>query len=139
MHLKFSKEEAGLMNIISRGAQSVGKEAYLIGGFVRDKILGRGCKDMDIVCVGDAIELAHKVADLFPHKPQVNYFKNFGTAHIKTENGFDIEFWERRVDMSALQPARPNEISANAAACGTRREQRNATTMDMVTHWYATN
>ena len=56
---------------------------YLIGGFVRDKILGRDTKDADIVCVGDGITLAHKIATLFKPKPKVNYFKNFGTAHMK--------------------------------------------------------
>jgi hypothetical protein len=41
--------------------------------------------------------------------------------------------------MSALQPAKPNDISASAATCGKRREQSNSTTRDMVTHSYATN
>src|SRR5712675_830870 len=43
---------------------------------------------------------------------------------------------ETRVDISALQPASADEISASAATCG-RREQSNATTRDMVTHSYA--
>ena len=59
---------------------------YLIGGFVRDKILGRNTKDMDIVCVGDGIELAAKVAEKFTPRPEVNFFKNFGTAQIKIGN-----------------------------------------------------
>src|SRR4029077_18582915 len=46
---------------------------------------------------------------------------------------------ESRVDMSALQPAKPNEINANAATCGTRREQSHSTIPDMITHLYATN
>jgi hypothetical protein len=41
--------------------------------------------------------------------------------------------------MSALQAAKPNEISASAADCGTRRAQSNAATAGMVTHSYATN
>src|ERR1700692_746945 len=52
-------------------------------------------------------------------------------------NGFEKGSCERRVDMSALQPAKPNEISASAATCGTRREQSNSATRDMVTHSYA--
>jgi hypothetical protein len=43
-----------------------------------------------------------------------------------------------RDDVSALQPAKANEISAITATCGRRREQSNATTVDMVTHSYAT-
>jgi hypothetical protein len=40
--------------------------------------------------------------------------------------------------MSALQPAKPIDISASTAMCGARREQRNSTTRGMVTHSYAT-
>jgi putative nucleotidyltransferase with HDIG domain len=65
--------------------------AYLIGGFVRDKIIGRPTKDADIVCLGDGIALAHRVADLFEPRPTVAYFKNFGTAQIKLP-AFEIEF-----------------------------------------------
>ena len=52
--------------------------------------------------------------------------------------GLEKEFCEKRVDMSALQPAKPIDISASTATCGTRREQSNSTTRDMVTHSYAT-
>ena len=67
-------------------------DAYLIGGFVRDKIIGRPTKDADIVCLGDGIELAHQVAKRFNPKPTVAFFKTFGTAQIKMEDGFEIEF-----------------------------------------------
>jgi len=50
----------------------------------------------------------------------------------------ESEFCASRVDMSALQPAKANDISVNAATCGTRREQSNAAKRDMVTHSYAT-
>ncbi|MEI9959112.1 MAG: hypothetical protein WDM90_22990 [Ferruginibacter sp.] len=46
---------------------------------------------MDIVCVGDGIELAAKVAEKFTPTPEVNFFKNFGTAQIKAD-GLEIEF-----------------------------------------------
>jgi len=107
MQINFTKEEQALMNIVAQASRSIGIEAYLIGGFIRDKILGRGSKDMDIVCVGDAIELAHEVARIFPHKPNVNYFKNFGTAHIKTEDGFDIEFVGARKESYLLHSRKP--------------------------------
>jgi hypothetical protein len=41
--------------------------------------------------------------------------------------------------MSALQPAKANDISARTAAWGARRADNNAGTLDMLTHWYATN
>jgi hypothetical protein len=46
--------------------------------------------------------------------------------------------WDMRDDVSALQPAKANEINANTATRGRRREQSNATTVAMVTHSYAT-
>ena len=69
--------------------------AFIIGGFVRDKILNRKSKDADIVCVGNGIELANKTAAKFSPEPTVSFFKNFGTAQIKIfSNGsfFEIEF-----------------------------------------------
>lgn len=65
--------------------------AYAIGGFVRDKILGRPVKDIDVVCVGDGIALAHEVATAFRPKPKVNFFKNYGTAQIKLPD-LELEF-----------------------------------------------
>lgn len=50
---------------------------------MRDKILNRPTTDADFVCVGDALELAQLTADKFSPTPSVEYFKNFGTAHIK--------------------------------------------------------
>ncbi len=83
MEINCTEQELSILQIIARAAEELGVETYLIGGFVRDKILGRSTKDADIVCVGDGIELAKAVAKHFNPIPQVNYFKNFGTAHIK--------------------------------------------------------
>ena len=61
---------------IAKSAKDLGVPCYLIGGFVRDKIIGRETKDIDIVCVGDGIQLAHKVAEHFSPKTEVHFFKN---------------------------------------------------------------
>ena len=81
-----------LLNKIAAAAKQLGVEAYLIGGFVRDKILDRETKDADIVCMGDGIALATKVAQLINPVPKVSYFKTFGTAHLQINNDFDVEF-----------------------------------------------
>ncbi len=64
MDINCSDNELALLNKIAIAAKHLGVETYLIGGFVRDKILGRETKDADIVCVGDGIELANEVAQI---------------------------------------------------------------------------
>jgi poly(A) polymerase len=83
MDIKCSDKELKILQTIAHAAQQLHVECYLIGGFVRDKIIGRQTKDADIVCLGDGIALAHEVAQAFSPKPYVAYFKNFGTAQIK--------------------------------------------------------
>src|SRR3954469_7764879 len=83
MDIKCTEKELFIFKKIAHAAESLGMDAYLIGGFVRDKVLGRPTKDADIVCVGDGIELAKAVAVRFKPAPPVNIFKTYGTAHIK--------------------------------------------------------
>lgn len=91
MDLSFTHTEQQIFDKIAKAAAELSLPTYLIGGFVRDKIIGRPTKDADIVCLGDGIALAHRVADLFEPRPTVAYFKNFGTAQIKLP-AFEIEF-----------------------------------------------
>src|SRR3954469_19533585 len=83
-------QERKVLEQIALAARELGLPCYLIGGFVRDKLLNRRTKDMDVVCVGDGIALAHKVADHFDNAP-VNFFKTYGTAQVKW-NELEIEF-----------------------------------------------
>ena len=85
MDIHTTKKEAAILKIIAEGAWKLDIPCYLIGGFVRDKLLKRDTKDIDIMCVGDGIELAQQVAPKFRNSPQVSYFKNFGTAQIRTD------------------------------------------------------
>ncbi len=91
MHIKLTDREQLIFNKISNAATSLNVKTFVIGGFVRDKIIDRSTKDADIVCLGDGIELANEVAKLFAPKPTVSFFKNFGTAQIKIDE-FEIEF-----------------------------------------------
>ncbi len=92
MDIRCTDSELLLLNKIAVAAKQLGVETYLIGGFVRDKILGRETKDADIVCMGDGIALATEVAQLISPVPKLSYFKNFGTAHLQINNDFDVEF-----------------------------------------------
>jgi poly(A) polymerase len=97
MQIGCSEKELFIIKKIAHASQNMGMESYVIGGFVRDCIMGRPTKDMDVVCMGDGIELAQAVAKQFHPVPQVNYFRNFGTAQIRVRpdedtEPFDIEF-----------------------------------------------
>jgi len=91
MDIECSPWEQQLFAGIGAIADKMGVQCYLIGGFVRDKLLGRATKDADIVCTGDGIALARAVAASLPQRPHVSFFKNFGTAHFNLD-GFDVEF-----------------------------------------------
>ena len=71
-------------------ADSRGQRAFVIGGFVRDLLLDRPCKDIDIVTEGSGIELARATAKAMDIR-QVHVFKNFGTAMFKAKD-YEVEF-----------------------------------------------
>jgi poly(A) polymerase len=80
-----------VFKIISEISSTDNLEVYVIGGFVRDILLGRKSKDIDIVVVGSGIELAEKVNNTIEGASNFAVFKNFGTAMIKYKD-WEIEF-----------------------------------------------
>jgi poly(A) polymerase len=74
-------------------ADTLNQPTYLIGGYVRDLVMKNPSKDIDIVTVGDGLELATLVAKQLGKQAKVSYFKNFGTAQIKYSAG-DGRTWE---------------------------------------------
>lgn len=81
-----------VFNCISECADELGYETYVIGGYVRDRILKRKePKDIDIVCIGSGIELAKKVSKKLHNRPQVQVFKSFGTAMV-LHSDLELEF-----------------------------------------------
>jgi poly(A) polymerase len=111
MDIQCSDKELFVFNKIAHAATDLGVEAWIIGGFVRDKLIGRNTKDADIVCVGDGIELANRVADRFNPRPNVAFFKTFGTAQIKLKDGeeaaFEIEFVGARKESYSYHTRNP--------------------------------
>lgn len=81
-----------IFNVVSQVAEETGVSAFVIGGFVRDCIIGRDVKkDIDIVVTGSGIEFARKVAEVLGEDVPVKYFKNFGTAMLRWDD-IQIEF-----------------------------------------------
>lgn len=99
--------ENTIFEIISKASQQKNVDSYVIGGFVRDLILGRKSKkDIDIVAVGSGIELALNVSDLLPKKPKVQTFKNYGTAMLRFQD-IDIEFVGARKESYNFESRNP--------------------------------
>jgi poly(A) polymerase len=106
MDISCTDKELGILQKISNAAEALQMPCYVIGGFVRDKLLGRKTKDLDIVCLGDGILLAEKVSAMLSPKPMVNFFKNFGTAQIVTDE-MEIEFVGARKESYTPESRKP--------------------------------
>jgi poly(A) polymerase len=78
-----------VFSLLAQTAQKNAIEAYVIGGFVRDLLLHRPSKDIDVVVLGNGIEFAELLGAQM--KTKVNVFKNFGTAMLRY-NDLEVEF-----------------------------------------------
>jgi putative nucleotidyltransferase with HDIG domain len=99
-----------LFKILKETVDEVGIESYVIGGFVRDLILGRvHKKDIDIVALGSGIDLAKAVQKKLAGAKPVQVFKTYGTAMIHWE-GMDLEFVGARKE-SYMPESRNPEVT----------------------------
>ncbi len=112
MKIETTAHEQHIFKTIGQAAENLGIPAFVVGGFVRDKLLKRPTKDLDIVCVGDGIALAHTVAKQFSPVSSVSFFKNFGTAQIRIPAGdgeeIEIEFVGARKESYSHYSRKPN-------------------------------
>ena len=106
MIIEYKEDELLVVKKIAAAAKNIAVESYIIGGYVRDKIIGRKTKDIDVVCVGDGIALAEETAKQFGKDIQVNIFKTYGTAQIKMADT-EIEFVGARKESYALESRNP--------------------------------
>lgn len=81
-----------IFKLIGEAADELQMETYVVGGYVRDKLLRRNkeSKDIDFVAVGSGITLAKKVAEKLG-RSKISVFKNFGTAQVKYKE-LELEF-----------------------------------------------
>lgn len=91
MIFNIQPHERTVFDLIAQAARQCQVEAYVVGGYVRDRLLGRPTKDIDVVCVGDGIQLAEMVANSLSPMPKVVVYRRFGTAMLRFE-GLEIEF-----------------------------------------------
>jgi len=107
MVFNITKEDRAVFQYVSQAAEDLSYPTYVVGGYVRDRLLGRLSKDMDIVCVGDGIELAHAVAALLRPRPQVTVYKRFGTAMLRMKD-MEIEFVGARKESYSRDSRKPS-------------------------------
>lgn len=106
---KYFKQYNTLIPIICATAEKAGIKIYAVGGVVRDMLLERSSKDIDILCLGNSALLAEKVSESLGKKEPPAIFGNFGTAMVHCE-GCDIEFVTARKESYKPESRNP-EVS----------------------------
>jgi poly(A) polymerase len=97
-----------IFDIIAHQADLLGLQAYVIGGFVRDLVLARPSKDIDVVCIGSGIQLAEAVGKSV--QATVAVFPNFGTAMLRINQegeGLEVEFVGARKESYRADSRKP--------------------------------
>ena len=106
MDFFFYEDELPIMEVIGRVGDSLSFPTYVVGGFVRDRLINRPTKDIDIVCVGDGPKLASEVAKALGVKKGITIFKRFGTAMINYK-GLELEFVGARKESYSPDSRKP--------------------------------
>lgn len=121
MVFQIRPDERKIFSIISDAAQSLGVPAYVVGGYVRDRLLARPSKDLDIVCVGSGIDLARAVGNSLRPRSRVTVYKRFGTAMLKHRD-LEIEFVGARKESYRSDSRKPTVESGSLEDDQNRRD-----------------
>jgi poly(A) polymerase len=95
-----------IFNTIVEAKEKNKLPCYVVGGYVRDMLLERPSKDIDIMVVGSGIKLAKGVAALLGEDVKVTVYKNFGTAMIKYHD-YELEFVGARKESYSRDSRKP--------------------------------
>jgi poly(A) polymerase len=112
-----------VFGILSEVVSSENVEAWVIGGYVRDCLLKRDHpdKDIDIVVLGNGIDIARKAAKKFGPDIKVSVFRNYGTAMFRF-NDYDIEFVGARKESYDRTTRKPNVTTGSLEDDQKRRD-----------------
>lgn len=91
LDIKIPADDAEALSLVGSAADAMGRECYVVGGYVRDLFLKRHSKDIDFVTVGSGIEIAKEVHRRLGAGTHLAVFRNFGTAQVKSRN-LELEF-----------------------------------------------
>lgn len=104
IELYLPQQSLELINTISSKANQYGQRAYLVGGIVRDILLGHPNFDLDLVIEGDAVNLAHQIAKA--DQVKLITHPRFGTAKLRYNN-FTLDMATARGELYAKPGALP--------------------------------
>ncbi len=121
MVFQINEDERKIFAVISKAAAELGFPTYVVGGYVRDRLLARPSKDLDIVCVGSGIELARCVGNCLHPRSRVTVYKRFGTAALKHRD-LDIEFVGARKESYRADSRKPTVESGTLGDDQNRRD-----------------
>ena len=121
MIFQIRDDERKIFEVIGRAAAALNSPTYVVGGYVRDRLLARPSKDLDIVCVGSGIDLAKRVGDSLHPRSRVTVYKRFGTAALKHRD-LEIEFVGARKESYRSDSRKPTVESGSLADDQNRRD-----------------
>ncbi len=99
-----------VFELIGQAADEAALETYVVGGFVRDTVMKRPCKDIDIVTIGSGIQLAEKLQEKIGKGSKISVFRNFGTAMLhfrEKEEDCQVEFVGARKESYSHDSRKP--------------------------------
>lgn len=97
--------DSPVFHLVGEAADTLGRECYVVGGYVRDLMLGRASKDIDFVTVGSGIEVAAAVSRQL-RGSHLSVFRNFGTAQVKSRS-VELEFVGARKESYRRESRKP--------------------------------
>lgn len=121
MIFRIEKYERKIFELLGDCAQELNYPTYIVGGYVRDRLLGRPSKDLDVVCVGSGIKLARQLAGKLRPVPRLVVYERFGTAMIK-HHDMEIEFVGARKESYRSDSRKPAVESGSLEDDQNRRD-----------------
>ena len=104
-------DDRELLRLLKRAAAEQGAKAWVVGGYVRDHLIGRAQPDLDVVVEGGgALQLAERFAELAGAGPPVT-FERYGTAQV-TVTGHLVEFVSARSESYPPDSRKPDVLPA---------------------------
>lgn len=99
--------ERKIFELLKSSSEELGYPTYVVGGYVRDRLLARESKDMDIVCVGSGIELAKNLSRKLRPVPRLVVYSRYGTAMLRHKD-LEIEFVGARKESYRQNSRKPS-------------------------------